>query len=88
MSASHVKRLELIFESGDSACRQTDMKTKDEEARRLKVEQTKKEMEEAFKAALQARVDQVDNNAKKVEAMRLEAKEMEAGRALAGGPYT
>ena len=59
---------------------QSQMKAADDEARRLKVEQTKKEMEEAFKAALQARVDQVDANAKMVEHMRAEMREAEEKR--------
>lgn len=59
---------------------QSQMKAKDDEERRFKVEQTKKEMEEAFKAALRARVEQVDANAKLVEQMRIEAKDGEARR--------
>jgi hypothetical protein len=59
------------------------MRAKDDAEKQAKIAATKIEMEEAFKAALQARVDQVDANAKKVEVMRAEAAVM-----VGPGPLT
>lgn len=79
--AAMIERFETELRDSSTFDRwRAEMMAKDDEARRLKVLQTKQEMEEAFKAALQARVDQVDANQKMVEAMRAEAREAEARR--------